>query len=175
LTTESSDAELIARVITKRDEAAFSALYDRHTPALHGLSMRLMGASDPDIADIVQDAWFRASDALPRFRAQSTLRTWLCGFIVNCCRERIRDRVKSRAIPFEDRAKEAGPDARLHLLHAIDSLPHGYREVLVLHDVEGYTHEEIAAILGVEPGTSKSQLSRARAALRASLEGREQQ
>lgn len=166
---ELDDEKLVARVCEARDEVAFRALYRRHTPALYGLAIRLMGVADPDVADIVQDAWCRASEALGRFRWNSALRTWLAGFVVNCCRERIRDRIRIRGdhtLPLDWRTAEYPADAKLHLAHAIASLAHGHREVLILHDVEGYTHEEVAAILGIEPGTSKSQLSRARAAMR---------
>lgn len=99
------------------------------------------------------------------FRGDASLRTWLAGFTINCCRERWRRR---ESIP--DETGEAGAleplGDRLDLERAIASLPDGHREVFVLHDLEGYTHEEIAARLGIVAGTSKSQLARARSRLR---------
>lgn len=114
----------------------------------------------------MQDTWLRATARLHEFRGEASLRTWLAGFTINCCRERWRRR--EATTPPPDEAVPPAAD-RVDLERAIASLPDGCREVLVLHDLEGYTHEEIAARLGVVPGTSKSQLSKARAALRAAL------
>src|SRR5258705_6041567 len=120
--------------------------------------------------------WVLAVQSLAGFRWESSLRTWLAGIALNTCREIRRRRARERgptgsgmnaavgSVPGQD-------GATLDLERAVASLPDGYREVLVLHDVEGYTHEEIAALLGVDRGTSKSQLSRARRELRARLSG----
>jgi RNA polymerase sigma-70 factor (ECF subfamily) len=129
-----------------------------------------MGGPDADAADALQDAWLRALTRLPHFRRESSLRTWLCGFIVNCCRERFREPLFEGV---DDRAgRPLQADLRLDLESALASLPPGSRAIVILHDVEGYTHREIAAALGVEEGTSKSQLSRGRAALRRRLDPR---
>lgn len=114
----------------------------------------------------MQDTWLRATARLHEFRGEASLRTWLAGFTINCCRERWRRREAASGPP--DQAVAPAPE-RVDLERAIASLADGYREVLVLHDLEGYTHEEIAERLGVVPGTSKSQLSKARAALRSAL------
>jgi RNA polymerase sigma-70 factor (ECF subfamily) len=169
-----SDAELVAAVLARGDEARFRTLYRRHTPALHRLALRLTGGAAADAEDAVQESWIRAARRLDSFRGASAFRTWLSGILVNCCREVRRDATRRAEEPLEDggRTTHDGPTLRLDLERAIAALAPGYREVLVLHDVEGYTHEEIAGLLGVESGTSKSQLSRARHALRAALSSR---
>ena len=163
------DEELLDAFAGERSERAFLALYDRHAPAMYALACRLMGG-ETEAADVLQDAWMRALARLEGFRRESSLRTWLCGFIVNCCRERFR------APLFETIDDEAAPavpnDLRLDLDRALMSLAPGYRAVVVLHDVEGYTHHEIARALNIDEGTSKSQLSRGRQALRRRLDPR---
>lgn len=170
--TDRSDAELVERVLSEGDEVAFRELYRRHSPVLFRLAMRLLGGRDPDAADVLQEAWCRAFGTLRRFSGHSSLRTWLAGVVVNCSREHVRSRAQSRSIPSAGRASPtAGPsrETELDVRRALDALPQGFREVLVLHDVGGYTHEEIALILDIAPGTSKSQLSRGRRALRNEL------
>jgi RNA polymerase sigma-70 factor (ECF subfamily) len=103
------------------------------------------------------------------FRGDSSLSTWLCGFIVNGCRARSPGRLTSEDAPAP--GVSVAFDDPIDVHRALAALADGYRAVLVLHDVMGYTHAEVAAMLGIEPGTSKSQLSRARAAMRAKLEG----
>jgi RNA polymerase sigma factor (sigma-70 family) len=176
------DRALVDRVVGARDEAAFRALYRRHTPRLFALAVRLTG-DRADAEDAVHDAWVRAADALGGFAWRSSLATWLAGVLVNRVRE-LR-RARRRELPADDAdaaaladaltngAVDGGPlpgDAdRLDLERAIAALAPRYREVLVLHDVEGFTHEEIGALLGIEPGTSKSQLARARDRVRRAL------
>jgi RNA polymerase sigma-70 factor (ECF subfamily) len=144
------------------------ALYREHTPYLFRLALRLLGGRRAEAEDAVQDTWLRATARLEEFRGDASLRTWLAGFTVNCCRERWRRREGD--LPDAPDAAAAEPILdRLDLERAIAELPDGHREVFVLHDLEGFTHEEIATRLGIVPGTSKSQLSRARAALRARM------
>ena len=170
--TDRSDAELVERVLSGGDEAAFRELYRRHSPILYRLAMRLLGSGDPDAADVLQEAWCRAFGALRRFGGHSSLRTWLAGVVVNCSREHVRARAQSRSIPAAGLASPtAGPsrETEMDVRRALAALPEGFREVLVLHDVGGYTHDEIALILDIAPGPSKSQLSRGRRALRNEL------
>lgn len=148
-------------------------LYDRHTPRILGLALRLIGGDLSSAEDVVHDVWIRAVERLPGFRWESSLSTWLGGFVVNAVRDRVRSE-RRESIGVEDHYSaddlallEAAD--RLDLEKAIAALPHGFRQVLVLHDVEGYTHEEIAALLEIAPGTSKSQLARARGAVRRAL------
>lgn len=136
---------------------------------LLALALRLQGDAD-EANDVVQEAWIRALRGLERFAWKSALRTWLSGIVLNCCRERWVARGESLEEAPELHPAPADPaDLRVDLERAIAALPTGYRTVVVLHDIEGYTHEEIAAQLGVEPGTSKSQLARARRDLRRRL------
>ncbi len=151
-----------------RSEAAFDALYERHAPRMYGLARRLLGRAAGDADDVLQTAWMRAAPRLASFRGDSSLSTWLCGFIVNCCRERGPGRLLSLDVPA---VTEAAFDEPIDIHRALAALPDGYRAVLLLHDVEGYTHLEIGALLGIEAGTSKSQLSRARRAMREQLSG----
>jgi RNA polymerase sigma-70 factor (ECF subfamily) len=166
---DGGDSELVAGFLTDRDEAAFRALYRQHTPALLGLAARLAGGSSTEAEEIVQEAWVRAAEGLSVFRWKSSLRTWLSGFVVNVWRERsrsaTRETVSAAAAPLG--MASFAPTDRLDLERAVAGLPDGFRAAIVLHDVEGFTHEEIAEQLGIEPGTSKSQLARARRALRA--------
>jgi RNA polymerase sigma-70 factor (ECF subfamily) len=161
---ERSDDDLVRQVIA-RDEAAFRVLYRRHTAAMYGAAIRLVGGRRDAADDVVQEAWLRAVRDLRRFRWESALRTWLVGITVRCALELTRKTpVAVAAIDLDVAVLPALPPVDLN--DAVASLPDGYRHVFVLHDVEGYTHTEIARLLGVDEGTSKSQLSRARAALR---------
>jgi RNA polymerase sigma-70 factor, ECF subfamily len=169
---ERSDLELVERVLSRGDESAFRELYRRHSPVLFRLAVRLLGGSDSDAGDVLQEAWCRAFEGLRRFSGESSLRTWLGGVVVNCSREHIRTRAQSRSLPSAGLASPRagpGPEREMDVRRALEALPEGFREVLVLHDVGGYTHEEIALALNIAPGTSKSQLSRARRALRSEL------
>lgn len=171
--TQDDDRLLVQAVVQRGDERAFASLYDRHTPALYRLALRLSGGSDADAEDITHDAWVRAVERLATFEWRATLRTWLAAFVIRCAHERNRATthaaIDDLAAGAEDVALRGSYD-RLDLERAIAGLADGFRQVFVLHDVQGYTHEEIADLLGIEPGTSKSQLSRARRALRRALE-----
>lgn len=166
------DRQLLTALVRRRDERAFASLYERHTTYLYRLALRLT-AGDEDVAqDLVHDAWVRAVQRVAVFEWRSTLRTWLSGFVVRLWRE--RQRHEARDLPLDDSRGDDGAALpasldRLDVERALASLAPGFREVLVLHDIEGYTHDDIAVMLGVQPGTSKSQLSRARAAMRRAL------
>ncbi len=154
-------------------EWAFRELYRRHTPRLYRFLVRLAPGADAE--ELVQETWLRAARNLPRFRWRSALATWLTGIACNVLRERVRVDVRRPAPVSLDEVNEdstSAPPATgadVDLERAVAALPPGYRAVLLLHDVEGHTHEEIANLLGIAPGTSKSQLSNARRALRARL------
>jgi RNA polymerase sigma-70 factor (ECF subfamily) len=165
---EDDDRQLVERVITRRDERAFGALYDRHTTYLYRLALRLTAGDELEANDLVHDAWVRAAQRLATFQWKSQLRTWLAGFVINVARERARASPDDIQIDvgIAESETSVGAFERVDLERALSALAPGFRQVLVLHDVEGYTHEEIGQLLGIEPGTSKSQLSRARAAMR---------
>lgn len=158
------------------DESAFARLYRRHVARIHTLVRRMAG---PDAADdLTQDIFIRAWDKLPTFRAESAFSTWLHRLAVNVVLSHRRSEKSERTWFIDDDAplnaassRGVYPGTSMDLESAIARLPEGARQVFVLHDVEGWTHEEIAGEFGLVPGTSKSQLSRARAALRRMLDG----
>jgi RNA polymerase sigma-70 factor (ECF subfamily) len=159
------------------DAAAFERLYRAHLPRVHGLARRMAGPGAAD--ELTQDVFVRAWHKLGTFRGESSFATWLHRLAVNVIVERfrtlgaLRDRFLPDGEAVLDRLPAARPerqsDIRMDLQAAIARLPDGARAVFVLHDVEGYRHAEIGGLLGVSPGTSKSQLHRARMALRAML------
>lgn len=168
------DRDLAEALRVEGDERAFRELYRRHTPVLYQLALRMLGGEPADAEDVVQDTWIRATAKLDTFRWESSLRTWLVGICLNMSREVLRRRSRR---PTGDLASVPEPAAapvrdseRMDLERAIATLPDGCRAVLVLHDVEGFTHEEIGRRLKIAIGTSKSQLFAARRALRARLD-----
>jgi RNA polymerase sigma-70 factor (ECF subfamily) len=169
------DRDLVARFLARRDEDAFRDLYRRHASRLYGLLLRLTGGRAADAGEGMQETWARAVRGLAGFEWRSSLSTWLAGIAIRWWREETRRRDREVALPGEEQLPAAAPVRReierVDLARALARLPGGYREAILLHDVEGYTHEEIAAMTSVEAGTSKSQLSRARSALRARLAG----
>jgi RNA polymerase sigma-70 factor (ECF subfamily) len=155
--------ELIRRIAERRDEEAFRILYARHTGAVYGLLCRLCGRSS-DASDLMQETWLRAVRHLALFRGQSAFRTWLTGIALNCYREFRRRHSRELLTANADAriAPGSGGDDIAAIHQALARLTCEHREVIVLHDIEGLTHEEIAAALEIETGTSKSRLSRAR-------------
>ncbi len=169
---QSTDRDLV-RLVQHGDEAGFRSLYRRHTPALYPFVLRLVGGDEPAAEDVVQDTWVRAVRGLPSFRWDAAFRTWLHGIALNRVREMVRKQGRRDEIGLPDAPTWTPPAptaVRVDLERAIASLPDGYRTVLILHDVEGFSHPEISSRLGVAVGTSRSQLFHARKALRAMLE-----
>jgi RNA polymerase sigma-70 factor (ECF subfamily) len=177
-----TDNALIERLARTKDPRAFDVLYRRHTERLYATAVRLTHDSDL-AADAVHDAWVRAVESLGAFERRSSFRTWITGILINCIREyeRARRRDPSHDVEsYDDHANEL-PDPLsslplddaaidpMDLDAAIAALPPRFRQVLVLHDIEGFTHEEIAVALGLVAGTSKSQLARARQRVREML------
>ncbi|MCJ7628748.1 MAG: RNA polymerase sigma factor [Longimicrobiales bacterium] len=165
-----TEAQLI-RQACEGDGPAVRALYERYAPRVYAVVRRIAG--EEDLAqDYAQEAWIRAIRALPTFRGDARFSTWLHRIAVNSALQALRK--------AETRTKREGPmpeaipvdsgegDVLLGdlLERAMDRLPDGMRQVLILHDVEGYTHEEIGEFLGVTAGTSKSQLFKARGKMR---------
>jgi RNA polymerase sigma-70 factor (ECF subfamily) len=172
------DRALVSRFLERRDEAAFRALYDRHSGRLYRFLLRLTGRA-ADAEEGVQETWVRACRSLERFAWRSALSTWLAGIAIRWWREECRRRGR---VTDGDAAEpevlaglapaSRGEIDRIDLERALGELALGYREAILLHDVFGHTHGEIAELLEVDEGTSKSQLSRARRLLRARLGGR---
>lgn len=172
-----SDAALIAAAVSG-GEKAFRELFRRHTPHLLQFVTRVLGPARNDAEDVVQDTWLRAYPALVTFRSESSFSTWLCSVGLRAALDSMRKGRRHVADSLFDDDAVSVPvsnDDRVDIETAIERLAPGYRMVLVLHDVEGFTHEEIALQLGIAPGTSKAQLFKARRAMRALLTGRENQ
>jgi RNA polymerase sigma-70 factor (ECF subfamily) len=167
------DAALIEEFLRRGSEEAFRILYRRHTPAVLLLARRLLGPSRFSAEDVVQETWMRAARGLKGFRGDSSLRTWIAGIAIRRCREVVRGESRRPETRLEgegmERVDSSAEGRQLDLEREIRGLPEGCREIVVLHDIEGYTHEEIGDLLGIAPGTSKSQLFRARRTLRARL------
>lgn len=178
-TGATDDRELVARFLQQGAEDAFRKLYRRHTPRLYLLARRLLGRRHLEAEDVVQETWIRAAERLPGFEWRSSLSTWLGGIAVNCARETLRRLARRRESGSGDISEHgpardtSSPGIALDLERAMALLPDGFREVLVLHDVEGFTHDEIGRLLKITPGTSKSQLSRARKKIRSLLAEKE--
>lgn len=168
MTDSPPDRALVAAVLATGDERAFRLLYQRHTPRLYRMAVRLTGDRGGIAEDLVHDTWVRASAGLAGFAWRASLGTWLTGILINRAREQYREWAGEAGPPMTEPAADAPVplDDRLDLQAAVAALPPGYREAIVLHDIEGYTHEDIAVITGRDVGTSKSQLSRARRLLR---------
>lgn len=152
---------------------AFERLYRRHADRIFRLARWML--STPDVEDVVQDVFVRAWTRLHTLRGAQSFGPWLRRLAANVVlrrRQRLA-RARSRAAPMEAALRSAatpGPERGIDLERGIVSLPPGARDVFVLHDVEGFSHVEIAALLGVAQATSRSQLSRARMLLREFLD-----
>jgi RNA polymerase sigma-70 factor (ECF subfamily) len=158
------------------DEAAMRALWTRHAPHVDVVVRRLVG-QDPDLAaDVAQEVWIQIFRALPSFRGDAQFGTWAHRIAVNRTLNALRRTRRTAAleVDVDDDSAVVEPEADRALLaatigDAAAKLSPGARTVFLLHDVEGYTHEEIAAQLGITAGGSKSQLFKARAKLRTLL------
>jgi RNA polymerase sigma-70 factor (ECF subfamily) len=172
---EVGDTDLIARAVDG-DAQAQRALYDAHVDRVYRLAFRLAG-EDELARDFTQETFIRAFDRLSGFRRESAFSTWLYAIAMSVTLNGLRrvKRLRTREVALEAAESLGGgrapvdPDLRERLHRAIDALPEGYRTVFLMHDVEGFTHEEIGQALGIQVGTSKAQLFRARGKLREAL------
>lgn len=157
------------------DESAFEALYREHVGRVYAICLR-MSADARRAEELTQDAFVRAWERLGSFRGESAFSSWLYRIAVNVVlgawrAEKRRVRRQDAAAQREGSpAGQRNPGTRLDLERAIAELPPGARRIFVLHDVEGYRHDEIARLTGLAPGTSKAQLHRARRLLREALD-----
>jgi len=157
------------------DAQAFERLYRQHVPRIHSLVRRMVGG-DADAEELVQDVFVRAWQRLGTFRGEAAFGTWLHRLAVNLVLNWVKGSARDRWLVEGDTmvelapARTGRPEVRMDLEEAIGKLPPGARQIFVLHDVEGFRHEEIADRLGVTSGTSKAQLHRARMLLRGHLE-----
>ena len=164
-----SDRELARLVVDEGDEGAFRVLYRRHNPTVYRFVLRMVGGEVAEAEDVMQETWLRTARALHRFRWESALSSWISGIALNRVREQARKKKRSLVeVGGEWEVPVAPQDSgkRIDLERALELLPPGFRTVLVLHDVEGFTHQEIGDKLGITDGTSKSQLHGARKAMR---------
>ncbi len=153
------------------DTAAFERLYRSTLPKIHGLARRMGGEDIAD--DLTQEVYIRAWEKLETFRGDAAFGTWLHRLAVNLIlsrRETIRRRearqVSGDAMLDSVAGRVGTPGLKMDFEHALERLPDGARQVFVLYDVEGYSHQEIGRMMGINAGTSKSQLHRARMLLR---------
>ena len=167
-----SDVALAAR----GDASAFERLYRTHVTRIHNLTRRMLGSHDAD--EVTQDIFVRTWQKLGQFRGESAFSTWLHRLAVNVVIEKRRSFAIHRERMSDDPAAldavtvaPARADLTVDFEAAIQQLPAGAREIFVMHDVEGYKHREIAAMLEITSGTSKRQLHRARMLMRKHLGG----
>ena len=171
------ERSLIALAVTG-DRGAARALYDAHAPRVHRLAYRMCG--DAELAnDLVQDTFVRLFRSLGQFRGDSQFSTWVHRVTVSVVLNAMSKvkRTRARETDLDDASHHAvddahlrvDPDLRSRMHAAIEALPDGLRLALVMHAIEGYTHAEIGAALGIAEGTSKTRVFDARARLRVAL------
>ncbi len=182
-TTANDEAEWIRRAVAG-DSRAFERLYRAHLGRVFGLCLRLCDGDRARAEQHTQDAFVRAWEKLPGFRGDSQFSTWMHRLTVNLVLG--EHRLLKRWVTFDESTahgddEDAGPTGewgehpqeragdRMDLERALAKLPRGARTVLMLHDIEGYQHDEIASLTGIAVGTSKAQLHRARRLMRAWL------
>jgi len=174
--------QILVASARRGDPSAHRALYDAHVDRIYRLTYRLAGREDM-ARELTQDTFVRAFAGLDGYRGDCAFGTWLHTIAVSVTLNALKrwKRERARAAPLEDasavaqRTHLSDPLLRDRLAAAVGALPEGCRIVFMMHDAEGYTHEEIADTLGIDAGTSKAQLSRARAKLRVALAGFEQE
>ena len=160
------------------DVNAFELLYREHAGRIYALCLRLQAGDSADATELMQDVFIKAWRRLATFRGDCVFSSWLHRLTVNTMLENTRtDRRRvARVLPMDDTsllpgaARSSGVELKMDMEDAIASLPKGARLAFVLHDVEGYQHQEIAEQLSVSVGTVKAQLHRARRLLRERLE-----
>ncbi len=184
-TGELTEAEAIRRA-QRGDAAAFERLYQLHSRRVYALCLRMVG-NPAEAEDLTQEAFLQLFRKIQTFRGESAFSTWLHRLAVNVVLMRLRRKQPAensldelveqdddaggyrREVGVEDLGL-AGSVDRVHLERAVAQLPPGYRLVFLLHDVQGYEHNEIADIMGCSIGNSKSQLHKARTRLRQLLQ-----
>jgi RNA polymerase sigma-70 factor, ECF subfamily len=174
--TSRTDPDAVdATLAASGDPHAFERLYRGHLARVHSLVRRML--SDEEADEVAQDVFVRAWQKLGTFRGESAFGTWLHRLAINVIlgrRESLGTRrkryVEGDAMLELVPSRRTAPETAMDMEAAIGLLPDGARQVFVLHDIEGYRHEEIGEMLGLAAGTSKSQLHRARLALRRHLD-----
>ncbi len=173
-----AEPDLLARC-RAGDVEAFETLYRHHSARIYSLALRMTGSPEEG-EDLLQEIFLQAYRKLGTFKGDAAIGTWLYRLALNHCLDFVRSRRArmdkmtgtlddERAI--EPQAPRTSTVERIDLERAIEQLPPGCREAFVLHDVEGFDHREVAEMLGIAEGTSKSQVFKARAKLRVLLGG----
>jgi RNA polymerase sigma-70 factor (ECF subfamily) len=165
------------------DVEAFEALYREHSSRLFGLTVRMLG-NRTDAEDMLQDIFLTAHRKLQSYRGDARLSTWLFRLATNLCLDHLRSKAarmshQTSSMDDDNAAEYASPSPgpvvgtvqQIDMERAVAKLPQGCRAAFLLHDVEGFEHREVAAMLGISEGTSKSQVHKARLKLRKSLAG----
>ncbi|BCS34490.1 RNA polymerase sigma factor [Luteitalea sp. TBR-22] len=175
MTSHAADVRLAARC-RAGDLAAFEELYRAHSPRLYAVAYRMLGHAQ-DAEDLLQEIFLLAFRKMDSYKGDASLGTWLYRLGVNACLDRLRSRARRNEqqtewlddeLPPVAATSDGGPGLlhRLDLERALRELPPGCRAAFLLHDVEGFEHREVASMLGIAEGTSKSQVHKARARLR---------
>ena len=158
------------------DASAFERVYRMHVARIHSLTRRMLSTREAD--EVTQDIFVRTWQKLGQFRGESAFATWLHRLAINVVIERRRSFAVQRERMTDDPSAldmltvaPVRADLTVDFEHTIAQLPPGAREIFTLHDVEGYKHREIAAMLEITTGTSKRQLHRARMLMRKHLGG----
>jgi RNA polymerase sigma-70 factor (ECF subfamily) len=179
VTSHAADVRLAARC-RAGDLAAFEEMYRLHSTRLYAVAYRMLGRAE-DAEDLLQEIFLLAFRKMASFKGESSLGTWLYRLGVNACLDRLRSKARrndqqTEWLGDDDVSPARAPmDASGGVLHRIDleravrALPSGCRAAFLLHDVEGFEHREIASLLGIAEGTSKSQVHKARMRLRGLL------
>ena len=171
-----ADQRTLVERARRGEASAHRALYDAHVDRIYRLAYRMTG-QEHLARELTQDTFIRAFAGMEGFRGDAAFGTWLHTIAVSVTLNELRRRRRehAREAPLEEAlmmtttAPRSDPILRQRLMQAVNALPDGCRTVFIMHDTEGFTHEEIAAALGVTAGTSKAQLSRGRAKLRVAL------
>jgi RNA polymerase sigma-70 factor (ECF subfamily) len=176
VTASRTDADLVAKW-RAGDVEAFEAVYQQHSARIYSLACRMAGSAD-DGEDLMQEIFLQAYRKIGGFKGDASIGTWLYRLGLNHCLDFVRSRHAKMGKmtdtldaegAIEPAAARETPIARLDLERAIARLPDGCREAFVLHDIEGFDHKEVAKLLGIAEGTSKSQVFKARSKLRGLL------
>lgn len=170
------DEELIIRC-RAGDVDAFETLYREHSARIYSLACRMAGSPE-DGEDLLQEIFLQAYRKLRSFKGEAAIGTWLYRLALNHCLDFVRSRrakmqkitgTLDGEVPVETANRSDSTAIRLDLERGLQRLPSGYREAFVLHDIEGFDHKEVARMLGIAEGTSRSQVFKARMKLRGLL------
>lgn len=160
-----TDQELIDGFLRHRSEREFRLLYRRYAAGIHRLALHLLNYEPLPADDVAQETWITAMKKLNTYQGASSFKTWLTGILLFKVKEYRKAGLRKAmdVLDTEIEQPTSGyPGIGIDLQRGLESLSEGYHQVLVLHDSEGYTHQEIASLLGISEGTSKSQLFHAR-------------